>query len=171
MHLNINVFSTFKHNETYLSESVAVSLSSCRDNNLLSPVPAIEVLKVFLDTLQPRQFSGEVNRCNTRVVWVPVQRFLQSLVDLMQRAQEELKGRSREGVRRKGDRPQNSDWQIYCMLPCTEGGWRVPSGSSASAVCFLLWRDSPSSSFWFVQTDRCKETWITINTANSTVIY
>lgn len=71
-------------NETHLSESVAVSFSGCGDNDLLPPVLAIEVFQVFLNGLQPGQFSREVNGCNSRVVGVPVQLFLQGLVDLIQ---------------------------------------------------------------------------------------
>ncbi len=54
--------------ETYLSESVAVSFSGCRNNDLLSPVLAVEVLQVFLDGLQPGQLSREVNGSDTGVV-------------------------------------------------------------------------------------------------------
>lgn len=82
--------------ETHLSESVAVSFSGSRNNNTLSPVLAIEVLQVLLDGLQPGQFSGEVNGSNSRMVGVPVQSFLQSLVDLIQGAQEELQSRNRQ---------------------------------------------------------------------------
>ena len=74
-----------------MSESVAVSFCGCRDNDLLSPVPAVEILQVFRDGVQSGQFSGEVNGCDTRVVGVPVHLFLQGLVHLVQRAQEELK--------------------------------------------------------------------------------
>lgn len=79
--------------KTYLSESVAVSFSGRGDDNLLSPVLSVEVFQVLLDGLQPGKFSREVNGCDTRVVGVPVQLFLQSLVDLVQRAQEELRRR------------------------------------------------------------------------------
>lgn len=91
----INWESSVWWSEMHLSESVAVSFSGCRDNYLLSPVLAVEVFQVFLDGLQPGQFSREVNGCNPRVAGVPVQLFFQSLVDLMQRAQEELKRRRR----------------------------------------------------------------------------
>lgn len=70
---------------------MAVSFGGCRDNYLLSPVLAIEVFQVFLDGLQPGQLSRKVNRCDTRVVGVPVQLFLQGQVDLVQGAQEELR--------------------------------------------------------------------------------
>lgn len=70
---------------------MAVSFGGSRDNYLLSPVLAVEVFQVFLDGLQPGQLSREVNRCDTRVVGVPVQLFLQGQVDLVQGAQEELK--------------------------------------------------------------------------------
>lgn len=80
--------------ETHLSESVAVSLRGHRDGDLFPPLLAIEEFQVFLDGLQPRQFRREVYGRNTRMVAVPVQLFLQGLVDLMQRAQEELEGRT-----------------------------------------------------------------------------
>lgn len=95
MEQQINCESHVLWSETHLSESVAVSFSGCRDNYLLSPVVAVEVFQVFLDGLQPGQFSREVNGCNPRVAGVPVQLFFQSLVDLVQRAQEELKRRMR----------------------------------------------------------------------------
>ena len=60
----------------HLSESVAVSFSSVRNNNFLPPVWAVEVFQVFLYGLQPGQFRGEVNGCDTRVVGVPVHLFL-----------------------------------------------------------------------------------------------
>ena len=89
--------------DTYLSESVAVSFSGCGDDDLLFPVLAVEVFQVFLDGLQSGQFSREVNGCDGRVVGVPVYRFLQGLVDFIQRAQEELKKtqRRRGGVKTK----------------------------------------------------------------------
>lgn len=83
------------HPCTYLSDSVAVSFCGFGDNNLLSPVLAIEKLQVFLKSLQPGQLSRKVNGRNTRVVGVPVQFFFQSLVNLVQRAQEELKKKRR----------------------------------------------------------------------------
>lgn len=83
----------------YLSKSVAVSFGGCGNNNLLPPVPTIEVFQVFLDGAQSGKFSGKVNRCDTGVVGVPVQLFLQSLVDLIQRAQKELKGKKHKAMR------------------------------------------------------------------------
>lgn len=84
-----------KQSETYLSESVAVSFGGCGDSDLISPVLAVEVLQVFLNGFQPGQFSWEVNGCDTRMVGVPVHLLFQGLVDLIQRAQEELWRRKR----------------------------------------------------------------------------
>lgn len=72
---------------------MAVSFCGSRNNNFLSPVPAVEELQVLLDGLQPGQLRGEVDGSDGRMVGVPVQRFLQGLVDLVQRAQEELQRR------------------------------------------------------------------------------
>lgn len=74
---------------------MAISLSGGRDDNLLPPVRSIEELQVLLDGLEPGQFSGKVNGCNSGMVGVPVHLFLQRPVDLIQGAQEELWRRQR----------------------------------------------------------------------------
>jgi len=114
------------YDETYLSESVAVSSSGSRDNNLLSPVLAVEIFQVFLEGPQSGQFSREVNGSDTGVVAVPVHLFLQDLVDFIQRAQEEL-GKRRRGCQdeeirvatttKKGDHPQKQTKDRNVVLP------------------------------------------------------
>lgn len=79
------------HDEAHLFDSVAVSPSGCWDNDLLSPAFTQKELQVFLDGLQSGQLSGEVNWCNAWMVTVSVHLLLQSLVDLVQRAQQQLK--------------------------------------------------------------------------------
>lgn len=76
--------------QMYLSEPVTVSLGGGRNNYFLSPVGAVEILQVFLNGLQPGQFGRKVNGRHTSMVGVPAQLFLQSFVDLIQGAQEEL---------------------------------------------------------------------------------
>lgn len=82
--------------QTHLSDPVAVSLGGRRDDDLLPPVLTKKELQVFLDGRQPGQFSWEVNRSNARMVTVSVHLFLQRQVDLIQRAQEQLKTRGGE---------------------------------------------------------------------------
>lgn len=130
-------------NKTYLSEPVAVSFSGCRNDNLLSPVLTIEVFQIFFNGLQPGQFSRKVNRCDARMVRVPVQLFLQSLVDLIQWTQEELKKKRHKAIKSWYRPPQKYDYLNNCavlflILPYIAEAWPFPSGSSASVLCFLL---------------------------------
>lgn len=83
---------TAASSETHLSQSVAVSLGGYGDDDLLSPLLAEEEFQVLPDGLQPGEFRREVNGRHARMVAVPVQLFLQGLVDLVQRAQQELTG-------------------------------------------------------------------------------
>lgn len=85
--------------ETHLSESVAVSLGGHGDDDLLPPLWAQEELQVLLDGLQPGQFGGEVYGRDAGMVGVPVQLLLQRLVDLIQRAQQELQGSEQKVTR------------------------------------------------------------------------
>lgn len=70
---------------------MAVSLSGCWDDDLLSPAFTQKELQVFLDGRQSGQLSGEVNWRDAWMVTVSVHLLLQSLVDLVQRAQQQLK--------------------------------------------------------------------------------
>lgn len=89
--LNENSRKKTQCDEAHLFDSVAVSLSGCWDDDLLSPALTQKEFQVFLDGRQSGQFSREVNWRNARMVAVSVHLLLQSLVDLVQRAQEQLR--------------------------------------------------------------------------------
>lgn len=82
---------TTRCDEAHLSDPVAVSLRGCWDNDLLSPVLTQKELQVLLDGRQSGQFSRKVNWRHAWMVAVPVHLFLQCLVDLIERAQEQLR--------------------------------------------------------------------------------
>lgn len=79
---------------------MAVSLSGCWDHDLLSPAFPQKELQVILDGRQSGQLSGEVNWCDAWMVTVSVHLLLQSLVDLVQRAQQQLE-EARRGKKKK----------------------------------------------------------------------
>ena len=143
-----------QRDEAHLFDSLAVSLSGCWDDDLLSPVLTKKELQVFLDGRQSGQFGREVNWRDAWMVAVSVHLLLQCLVDLVQWAQEQLR---REKRRNYGDWHERarakSITEGFRRAPCTVAGWPGPSGSSASVRCSPPGREPPSSPFWSALTD------------------